>query len=219
MRKLYTYILLTLLFPLAAYSQTTDRNYSAKKENLKAEETETKWLLKDETHVHEFSVWGGYAFDSFKLWGKTPDATIGQFGLAYNRKFLKIGNQLFKYRFSVNLFSKLSYPQFEPERDRTSLSGFGVTPFGLRVNFRQNRTIKPFFDSAGGLLLFNEPFPDGRGKKFNYTFGLGAGVEVPFNSGSSFSLGYKYFHISNGESGQINPGVDSGFFFLAITFY
>lgn len=175
--------------------------------------------MKDEAHVHEFTLWGGYAFDSFKLWGKTPDATVGQFGLGYNRKFLRVGNQLFKYRLTLNLFSKITYPEFESDRNRASLSGFGITPLGLRINFLQNRNVQPFLDTAGGILLFDNPFPDARGKKFNYTLGLGGGTEFQLNSGTSLSLGYRYFHISNGETGEVNPGIDSSFFFLALTFY
>lgn len=178
-----------------------------------------EWLSISEPHVHELSIWGGYAFDSFKLWGKTPDATLGQLGLGYNLRFLRIGNQLFRYRFTINLFSKITYPEFEQERNRTSLSGFGLTPLGLRINFLRNRELQPFFDAAGGLIVFNEPFPDFRGKKFNYTLGLGGGIEVLINSRSSLSLGYKYLHLSNGESGQVNPGVDSGFFYLALTLF
>lgn len=177
------------------------------------------WIGVDGVQAHEFSIWGGYAFDSYRLWGKTPDATIGQLGLGYNRKFLRFGNQVLKYRFTLNLFSKITYPEFEPGRNRTSLSGFGITPLGLRSNFLSHKTWQPFLDVAGGMLVFNEPFPDLRGKRFNYTLGIGGGLEYLINSGSSLSLGYKYFHISNGERGQVNPGIDSSFFFLALTIF
>ena len=181
--------------------------------------TQFSWIGFNQPGAHEFSIWGGYAFDSYRLWGKTPDATIGQLGIGYNRKFLRFGKQVLKYRLSLNLFSKITYPEFEPGRNRTSLSGFGITPLGLRTNFFSDDKLQPFLDFTGGMIVFNEPFPDFRGKRFNYTLGIGGGVEYLLNPAYSLSLGYKYFHISNGERGQVNPGIDSSFFFFAITVY
>ncbi len=214
--KTNAFFLIILLIPVLGYSQIKEQGTAP---GYDTAGPAVSWIHFDDVRAHEFSLWGGYAFDSFRFWGKTPDATMGQLGIAYNRKFLRIGNQLLKYRFSLNLFSKITYPEFEPERNRTSLSGFGLTPLGLRVNFTQANRMQPFFDFAGGLIVFNEPFPDTRGKKFNYTLGLGGGLEYLLNPGASLSFGYRYFHISNGERGQVNPGIDSGFFFLALTIF
>lgn len=213
------FLTLLLLFSNAVFAQSGPKNSPNESISNDTSEASVEWLTFSDSHVHEFSIWGGYAFDSFKLWGKTPDATLGQLGLGYNRRFLRIGNQVFRYRFSVNLFSKITYPEFEESRNRASLSGFGLSPLGLRINFLQNRDLQPFLDAAGGIIVFNDPFPDVRGKKFNYTLGIGGGMEILLNSQSSLSLGYKYLHLSNGESGQVNPGVDSGFFFLALTLF
>ncbi|MGK7370907.1 MAG: acyloxyacyl hydrolase [Candidatus Halalkalibacterium sp. M3_1C_030] len=212
--SLKTLFILLLLAPSVSYSQAYEKNSRTVSDPIRA-----NWIHYSDENAHEFTVWGGYAFDSFRLWGKTPDATIGQLGLGYNRKFLKVGNQLIKYRFTLNLFSKVTYPEFQPGRNRTSLSGFGITPLGFRVNFIQNKLLQPFIDTSGGMIVFNGPFPDSRGKKFNYTLGLGGGIEYLLNSNTSLSFGYKYFHISNGERGQVNPGIDSSFFFLAFTIF
>lgn len=206
--------LAVFLIPALGFSQSITKEYASVQNNKKI-----SWIGFDDVQAHEFTIWGGYAFDSYRLWGKTPDATIGQLGIGYNRKFLRFGNHVFKYRFTLNLFSKVTYPEFEPGRNRTSLSGFGVTPLGLRSNFLSNRKLQPFLDVTGGMIVFKEPFPDMRGKKFNYTLGIGGGLEYLLNPGSSISFGYKYFHISNGERGQVNPGIDSSFFFLAFTIF
>ncbi|NGP76476.1 acyloxyacyl hydrolase [Balneolaceae bacterium YR4-1] len=202
------------LVPSLGFSQSKSEVINSAKTT-----TRVSWIGFDEVQAHEFSLWGGYAFDSYRFWGKTPDATIGQLGIGYNRKFLRIGNQILKYRFTLNLFSKITYPEFEPGRNRTSLSGFGITPLGLRSNFFAGNKLQPFLDASGGMIVFNDPFPDIRGKKFNYTLGIGGGLEYLLNARSSLSFGYKYFHISNGERGQVNPGIDSSFFFLALTIF
>lgn len=213
MKNIICFILLFATCSPIVIAQQSKQNDRPDKKN------KVEWLSGTQPHIHELSVWGGYAFDSFELWGKTPDATIGQLGLGYSRKFLRFREQLLKYRFTINILSKVTYPEFEPGRRRTSISGFGITPLGLRVNFMQSNSVQPFLDAAGGLLLFDQPFPDERGEKFNYTLGLGTGVEVLLNSSSSLSAGYKYFHLSNGENGQVNPGIDSGFFFMSLNLF
>lgn len=218
MKQAACVILLLTVLTASGYTQPVSES-SGGDSSIETSMQTIQWLGGSYQGVNEFSFWGGYAFDSFRLWGKTPDATIGQLGLGYNRKFLKIGNQLFKYRFSLNLFSKITYPEFEPSRNRASLSGFGITPLGLRINFVSDKQLQPFVDFSGGMIVFDEPFPDSRGKKFNYTLGLGGGLEYMVNSGASLSFGYRYFHISNGERGQVNPGIDSSFFFFALTIF
>lgn len=212
-------MLFAVFFTCAAYGQPTPQDDTEEKEHITGSKPGSYWFHSDRPNVHEFTVWGGYAFDSFRLWGKTSDSTLGQFGIGYNRKLWKLGNQILEYRCEINLYARYTYPEFEVERERNSLSGFGVMPAGFRINFLQNHLIQPFLGSSGGLMLLNDPFPDDRGKKLNFTFGASSGLEILLSATSSISLGYRYFHLSNGESGEINPGIDSSFFFASITVF
>lgn len=170
-------------------------------------------------HVHEISLWGGYSFDSFRFWGKTPDATMQTFGLRYNRKFMNFYGTEVEYIVKVSFYSKYSYPEFKPGRPRNSLTGFGIVPIGLQANFRDDKVIQPFLNSTGGFVFLDDPFPDWRGKKFNFTFGIGGGIEFIISPSVSLSLGLKYHHLSNGYRGEVNPGIDSSLFYTAITFF
>lgn len=212
-------LFLVLFISGHALAQPRQADQAVQKDKPKTSIKISEWLDGSERHIHEFSILGGYAFDSFKLWGKTPNATIGQLGFGYNRKFFRFGEQLLEYRFEFNAFSKVTYPDFSPETRRSSLSGFGVSPLGLRLNFRESQTVQPFLGTAAGFLYLDGPFPDERGKKFNYTFRTGAGIEFLIHRGSSISIGYTYMHLSNGDSGEINPGIDSGFIFASLTFF
>lgn len=194
---------------------------SAYAQEAAVEQTSAKveWISGKNSGAHEFSILGGYAFDSFKLWGKTPNATLGQIAFGYNRKMLRLGQQMLEYRMEISIFSRITYPEFEPGRERVSLSGFGFAPLGFRMNFRQEDTVQPFLGSTLGFMYLEGPFPDERGKKFNYTLRAGGGIEFLILSRSSLSLGYTFFHLSNGDSGQVNPGIDSSFFFASLTFF
>lgn len=169
--------------------------------------------------LDELSFWGGYAFDSYRLWGKTTDATLQSFGLQYNRKLFKWEGAQIEYNLQVSIYSRFSYPEFKTGRPRNSLSGFGVTPLGFQVNFLSNYFTQPFLNSSGGVMVLDDPFPDFRGEKINFTFSLGGGLEFMLSKSVSLSFGMKYHHLSNGELGQVNPGVDSHVYYTAITIF
>lgn len=173
-------------------------------------------------HLNEFSVWGGYSYDSMRLWGKTENTTLESFGLQYSRKFMKFYGHDFKYTFRF-VYSRYNYPKYmidqNGHRPRNTLSGFGISPLGFQINFENGTAIQPFLNSSGGIMILNGPFPDYRGKKFNFTFSAGGGLEFMLSNTVSLSVGVKFHHLSNFQRGQINPGVDSGLFYSSITIF
>lgn len=169
--------------------------------------------------LNEFNIWAGHAFDSWRLWGKTPDATLSQLGLRYNRKFLRVNEHIIEYVVEADLYTHYSYPAYEPRSGRIKLSGFGLVPVGFQMNFFGNSTIQPFLKTTGGLMFLDGPFPDERGTKFNFTYDAGGGLEFLVSEDASFSLGFRFYHLSNWFTGQVNPGVDSSFFYFGITVF
>jgi hypothetical protein len=177
-----------------------------------------RFLPSSRPHINELSAWFGYSYDSMRLWGKTRNTTLTSFGLQYNRKLLNFYGHTVKYTFRF-IFSKYDYPEFKVGHPRNTLSGYGISPLGFQINFRENHLIQPFFNSSGGIMILDGPFPDQRGKKFNFTFSAGGGLEFKLTQSFSFSLGIKFHHLSNFQRGQINPGVDSGLLYSSITIF
>lgn len=173
---------------------------------------------KDGIPLYELSVWGGYAFNSLTLWGKTTDATLGTLGFSVKRKFLKLYDTVTEYSASLSFYARYTYPEYKIGRKRTSLSGFGITPINLQTNFLNSKNIQPFLNTAVGLMFLEKPFPDIRGEKVNFTFSLGTGIEFMVARNASLTIGYKYLHLSNGELGEVNPGIDSSLFYSSVTF-
>jgi len=169
-------------------------------------------------HLNEFSFWFGYSYDSMRFWGKTRNTTLESYGAQYNRKFLEFYGHDVKYTFRF-IYSKYNYPEYKVGHPRNTLTGFGISPLGFQINFKNNNAIQPFLNSSGGIMILNGPFPDWRGKKFNFTFSAGAGLEFIFSNSVSWSVGVKFHHLSNFQRGQINPGVDSGLFYSSITIF
>ncbi|PAU95500.1 hypothetical protein CK503_00090 [Aliifodinibius salipaludis] len=215
-------LLVVPFFLLSVYSigfaQTTERVG-----NQEADSNFTDrlaWVTKTDTDIHEMNFTFGYSFGSTKgFWGKIPKATLSIYTLRYNRKLATYNStHLLEYTAEVNLAA--NYTLSNTARYRAgSYSGFGITPLGFQFNFNQHNIVQPFLKSSTGFMYFKKPFPDNRGVQFNFTLELGTGVEIMVLDNISLSLGYKYHHMSNGQLGKINPGIDSNIFFTGVTIF
>ena len=180
-----------------------------------------------ETKRNEFGVWGSISFDSPTWIGKTPDARFGNIGLRYGRVLAANDDLALSWTIdavpvavlSVNRFTLVPSGSgtltFQRTRDRTY--GAGLSPIGLKLNFRRSRMVQPFAAGTGGFLYFSKDVPVDGAKRFNFTFDFGGGVDFVRESGHAFSVGYKYQHISNGDRSPINPGVDVQLIYLGFS--
>ena len=87
------------------------------------------------------------------------------------------------------------------------------------MNFRPRKKLQPFVEGSGGLLYFNKRTPNFIGTRFTFTADVGGGVEFNLNDKRAVTLGYKYYHISNGGRGIENPGFDNNLFYIGYTFF
>ena len=61
--------------------------------------------------------------------------------------------------------------------------------------------------------------PSFGGTRFQFTADVGGGVEIRLKDKKAVTLGYKYYHISNGNRGIVNPGIDNNLFYVGYTFF
>jgi hypothetical protein len=170
----------------------------------------------------EVGFWGGYSPDSNIGIGQTLDRKFfelnGQYTITLvgrRKAVLKwvaevvpvaLLNEPGEYYFGANQ-KLLSY-----RAGATTYAG-GVTPLGLQLNFRNGHKVQPFLDAHAGMLYFTRQEPVPNSSQYNFTFNFGTGVQVFTGKRSSLLVGYKYHHISNRDTGQENPGVDSSEFY------
>jgi opacity protein-like surface antigen len=176
-----------------------------------------------ENRRNEFGIWGGISFDAPTWIGKTPDARFGNIGLRYGRVLAANDNLAFSWTIDVVPVAVLSVNRFtivptgsgsftvQRSRDRTYAAG--LSPIGLKLNFRRSETLQPFASGSGGFLYFSKDVPVPGAARFNFTFDFGGGVQIVRSSGRAITIGYKYQHISNGDRSPINPGVDVQMFY------
>lgn len=96
--------------------------------------------------------------------------------------------------------------------------GEAVSPVGMQWNFLTRRRIQPLVDGHGGYMYSTHPIPIGGAGSFNFTFDLGAGIEVFRTKTQSIRAEYRYHHISNDNTANQNPGIDSGLFQVSYCF-
>jgi hypothetical protein len=171
-----------------------------------------------EDRRNEFGIWGGISFDAPTWIGKTPDARFGNIGLRYGRVLAANHNLAFSWTIdavpvavlSVNRFTIVptGSGSFTVHRTREHTYGAGLSPIGLKLNFRRSQTFQPFANGTAGFLYFSKDVPVAGAARFNFTFDFGGGIDLVRESRRAFTVGYKYQHISNGDRSPINPGVD-----------
>jgi opacity protein-like surface antigen len=171
-----------------------------------------------ENRRNEFGIWGGISFDAPTWIGETPDARFGNIGLRYGRVLAANNSVAFSWTIDAVPVAVLSVDRFTiiptgsgsftVQRRREHTYGAGLSPIGLKLNFRRTQTLQPFASGTAGFLYFSKDVPVPGAKRFNFTFDFGGGVQIVRNSGRAITVGYKYQHISNGDRSPINPGVD-----------
>lgn len=177
---------------------------------------------------NEFGVWGGISFHAPTLIGKTPDARFGTVGLRYERVLAANQDLEFSWTIDVVTVAVLSVNRFTivptgsgtftVRQTREHTYGAGVSPIGLKLNFRRMKKLQPFASGSAGFLYFSEDVPQPGAAQFNFTYDFGGGVQIVNDLGRAITIGYKYQHISNGYRSPINPGVDVQMIYMGYSF-
>ncbi|MBS1795604.1 MAG: acyloxyacyl hydrolase [Acidobacteria bacterium] len=104
---------------------------------------------------------------------------------------------------------------------RQTTWGVGVQPLNFRFIFRHRHRYKPFAEVGAGIMLTSRSMPVPRGTAFNLTGDFGGGVQFFTSESRAVSIGYKYFHLSNGNiGGKINnPGYNANVFYVSYSFF
>jgi hypothetical protein len=173
--------------------------------------------------ANEFGVWTGYSPHSFVLEGTSLHRRLFLLNLQYGRILGSRGPFTLKYTAEVIPVALESQPttyyivhQKVLKNTAGTVFGAGANPLGLQVNFGRKK-IQPFANSSIGFLYFTRQVPAPASSQFNFTFNFGGGIQLFTASRRSFTVGYKYHHLSNADTGIINPGIDSNVIYVGFS--
>ena len=92
---------------------------------------------------------------------------------------------------------------------RQYVPGVGLSPIGLRLQWRSKKTIKPYLEAKAGVIGFTKKVPSSEASYENFSLQSATGVQVKMSERWGLRLGlFSDFHFSNGFVVPINPGLD-----------
>lgn len=169
-------------------------------------------------------MWTGYSPFSFKLKGVTEDRKLFLLNLQYARTLFATKPLTLKYTAEiVPVALEIQPTQVYLINGRAlvnpagTIYAAGASPIGFQGNFGR-KSIQPFMNGSVGFLYFNQQVPIIGSSQFNYTITIGVGAQFFRRSGRSFTLGWKYHHLSNNYQATLNPGIDSSVFYAGFSF-
>jgi Lipid A 3-O-deacylase (PagL) len=172
---------------------------------------------------NEFGVWIGYSPHSFVLEGTSLHRHLFLLNLQYARILGSRGPFTLKYSADAIPVALETQPttyyivhKKVLKNSAGTIFGAGANPVGFQVNFGR-KNFQPFANSSIGFLYFNRQVPAPASSQFNFTFNFGGGIQFFTAARRSFTVGYKYHHLSNADTGIINPGIDSNVLYLGFS--
>lgn len=233
-RRVIGFLIITaaLTFAVSAQDLANDSKINSIEENVgSAAQIDDESL----NAKNEFAVLGGFAPDIPRIFSGSRKSSFGKIEFRYSRRLATTKNLAIKYQFEAIPLAVIRYPverlvQSAPtavyNRDRETAYAAGITPLSFQLNFRRRTKIQPFVTAGAGLLIFGRKIPDDRtalrpnqvGRRLNFTPFFGGGVDFLTDNGRAYTVGFKFHHISNNSTANINPGFDQNFFYFGYTF-
>jgi Lipid A 3-O-deacylase (PagL) len=183
---------------------------------------------------NEFGVWAGYSPDSPHVIGTTSERQLGLLAARYGRTLWENHSVAIQYTLDILPLELVLQPKITKiiftsppphttfvEGHREYVYGGGISPFGLKMNFRRSHRLQPFVASTAGFIasVHRVPIDVPGGTLFNFQFDFQAGLQRYNSSGNrAWMLGYKLTHISNAGRAGLNPGMDGHVIFLGYSF-
>lgn len=96
--------------------------------------------------------------------------------------------------------------------------GYGAEPLGQHIRFLPFSRIGPFIEANAGFLVFNRNIPSDEGRRFNFQFDGGAGLEYALPHRRWVAVEYRVHHISNAYTAPDNSGIDQQMIRLSYIF-
>lgn len=173
--------------------------------------------------TNEFGAWAGYSPFSFQLKGVSEDRQLLLLNLQYARTLFSTTPLTLKYTAEfvpvalemqpTQVYNIGGSPLINPAG---TIYGAGASPVGFQGNFGR-KSVQPFANGSVGFLYFTQQVPIIGSSQFNYTISVGFGAQFFRRSGRSFTVGWKYFHLSNNYQAPLNPGIDSSVFYAGFS--
>jgi hypothetical protein len=175
--------------------------------------------------VHEFGAWWGLSLISGHIWGYAKDIKYMPIDVNYSYLINPDSKRWnFRYAPEVTALALMDQPNPKPqaplyENQRERFYGSGVSPVGFRASFLPQSRVQPFVSGDGGFIYFDGRVLSPEGSQYMYTVDYGCGLMIFRKQRQSFTIGYRYQHLSNADISEHNPGTDANTFYVQVSRY
>ncbi len=194
---------LSLAVPQMAFSQVSDAAAEAKTPIKQSPESEL--IVEGEGsfghyHIFGYSWWselytGGVEYDRH-TWGNLIGARMD-----YVAEALPVA--ILRQPASTDVWG-------DPQTNaKETAYGVALSPIGLRMMWRSNKSIKPYFIAKGGLIVFDKKALSEDAAYENFLLQIGIGMQFRLSKRLDLRVGYADIHFSDAFIVPSNPGLDS----------
>jgi len=169
--------------------------------------------------THELGAWWGLALMSGHLWGEAGDVKYMPIDVRYSYRFLLREHWALRYSPEITALAMIDWPTPQgpaPFNQRKRSYGSGLSPEGFQADFFPRSRLQPFLSNNAGFIYFANGMLTPEGSKLVYTVDFGAGVNIFRKMTQVVTIGYRYQHLSNVNSGFSN-GTDANTFYVGVS--
>lgn len=167
----------------------------------------------DGNHGVEWSAFGGFGVNQV-INGSAPGIDIGIAGLRVSRLWGEQFGGLLRGHPALAL-EFVPLMAFVEDGGHTLAAGANLI---YEHHFAAQGRVLPVWQLGAGILYANDPVPDGE-TRHNFSVLTGLGVDILLSERSALSVGYRFHHVSNANTGDINPGVNVHALMLGFSFF
>lgn len=170
------------------------------------------------------------------LSGHKEYETTGRKFVSVNVQFGKVIGTVkgvtYEYLFDVSpvnfaIKNEIVNPDYVSEKEtpdttptiRENTYGFGFQPAKFRFTFMPKRRLKPYVEAGAGFLFTSKPIPVPESPRYNFIGDFGGGLMYHIKPRQAVRFGYRYFHVSNMNIGEINPGYNANIFYIGYSWF
>lgn len=102
---------------------------------------------------------------------------------------------------------------------REHVAGLAIAPIGLRMLWRDGKSIKPYAFSKGGMIGFTKKVLSPKAGYASFTLQFSVGLQCRLSDRWDLRAGALYFHFSNAFLVPSNPGFDSMGYTAGISYH
>jgi hypothetical protein len=168
---------------------------------------------------HAFFVEYSHSPTSYNFLGKTPYSSSQRTSIGYispNTVPFFIGYLNFSAR--LHPIVEYMYSKRDAGGSLDTIRGWSIDPFGLSSTVQLNKTTHLRNTVYGGFTIMPYTFPTDKGRRLNFNFELQSTIEQVLGKQYILSFGGAFHHISNAQTGEQNPGIDSIYLLLRLSY-